>query len=597
MEPAFGLSYSPPKKDIHCGHDEQRTRARAPVHITVETRRSFSPTSTSTSSSTLLCDGEVGPPPCQSFDLCSRVLSVSSSLIDQLVVDDCLLEIFLFATSGWDSDTLFSISQVSKHWRYITLANSSLWTGISVDESSIDYSEEARLRTAPHISAPYRIFPRVGMMLERSVNSPISVKIDISITRSGQSVFHPLAVYLANLLSPHRGRIIFFQTKSASWTHHTTLAKVFTGDSFPVLRSLLIECPYKSRQEFQSLFPQTVRSDKLALTPLMDAEDSVTPTFPNLRELSFFGTVCDWFKYPGRNLSTIVLAKIPCNARPSIAQLCSILAMSKDTLTVLQIHGSLPYSDRENGVVDVELPHLETLSLAYTMPCELVIFLDHVRVPALKTLAIENLHTTQPIGAGAEMEYEDTLAAFEIMTRRFPLEQIEDLRLAGLMFGPPPELPEVVQSIDLLPTPFQFMQRLPKARVVQFDNAERYLLRAACYPVVGGPAPQRLIVLPELQRVVLTARNHLLGRELRAFLEARLYRWDHRFKVQQWEEMEVSVPQSVKDEFCVHHQMIRAVSRWSRVEFKHATDPEKDDIVEFGAKEMDFDTFCLLTNM
>lgn len=294
---------------------------------------------------------------------------------------------------------------------------------------------------------------------------------------------------------------------------------------------------------------------ELCITPFVDAEDSTTASFPNLREMSFLGTVCDWARYPGRNLTTTTIASIPLKARPSTAQLCSLLAMNKDTLTALQINGALPYDDDGDDIVDVELPRLDTLSLLYTTVCELIVFVDHVRVPALRKLEIENLNPDLPVWPHNVEVHADTMDAFESITRCFPLEQIKDLRLANMRLGPAPiRFPmQGAEGMDHLPAPFQFMQRLRKVDVVRFDNPDRYLLWTASYPLAGRP--QDDVVMPAVQKVVMTAGSHAAAMDVKVCLS---YRWTE--KVRRWPEMELSLPRSAKEEFRLFDEYLDVTS-------------------------------------
>ena len=151
--------------------------------------------------------------------------------------------------------------------------------------------------------------------------------------------------------------------------------------------------------------------------------------------------------------------------------------------------------------------------------------------------------------------------------------------MGGLLLGSPPRLPEgVVATIDLLPAPFQFVQRLQMTQVVQLDDPGRYLLSAACYPAVGRP---HSVVLPNVQTFVLTAGDDDGAMNVRAFLNVR---WG--LQIKPWSEMEISVPASMIQRFRAS-PMCMDMSRWTRVLFKHLVDRAKDQVFEYGSKDMD----------
>lgn len=366
------------------------------------------------------------------------------SAIDNILVDDCLQQIFVFASSQWDSAASLAISQVSRHWRDVALSTPEMWTQVSIDEDSIDYSIPR-----PHVRrrcrTPSIYFPTVTIMLQNSSHYPLDIRINIPAFGTGRSWFRSFYVdLLASVLYPHRARIASFESTSVSWEHHNNLLDTFKGARLPLLRSFIVQCPYAKNQSSALEFPIVPPFKGDCPVPFVESAEF----YPNLKEISFLGTVCDWTKFSGRNLTSITLAGIPCTARPTIQQLRSILSMSKDTLKELKIDGALP-CEASNDDITVEMHQLESLSLSYALPSELSPFAKDIHFPALKNLEIRNL-------CPQVIMYAQTRTAFEDILHYFPLERIQEVKLSGMRFGSE----KVHYGMFTEPEPLELLRRL-----------------------------------------------------------------------------------------------------------------------------------------
>ena len=343
-----------------------------------------------------------------------------------------------------------------------------MWTQIPIDEKSIDQSQSRpAIRRRPRVCpTPWIFFPTVALMLQRSSPYPIDIRIDIPAYGSSRSWFRPFYIdVLASLLYPHRARIANFELTSVSWEHHTLILNIFKGARLPLLRSFTVQCPYAEEQEFSLEFPAVTHFYDVCPVPFGDSKKSAR-FYPSLSEISLLGTFCDWTKFAGRNLTSITLAQIPYNGRPSVKQLRSILAMSKDTLKVLKIDGALPVGEFGDGIA-LEMHQLETLSLFYTIPHELSLFAEHIRVPALKNLEIGNIdHLLTP------SIHTETQTAFKSILRHFPIEKLEEVTLSDMQFGP-----GALYGLLDHAEPLELLRRLGKGlKKMRFEIAEECFL-------------------------------------------------------------------------------------------------------------------------
>ena len=299
-------------------------------------------------------------------------------------------------------------------------------------------------------------------MLRRSSQHPIDLRINIPAYGTGRSWFRSVYIdVLASLLYPHRARIASFEITSVSWEHHSLLLDIFTEARLPLLRSFVVRCLYVKDQEFTLEFPAVTHRQNVCPVPFVDSKTSGR-FYPNLKEIFLLGTFCDWTKFSGCNLTSITLAQIPFNERPTVRQLRSILSTSKDTLKVLKIDGALPSGEYEDGIT-LEMSQIETLSLFYTIPLELSSFATHFRVPALKNLEIVNLD-----GLFVPPVHTETRTAFEKITRHFPIEKLEEVRLSDVRFGP-----GLYHGLLAHAEPLELLRRLGKGlRRMKFEVEE-----------------------------------------------------------------------------------------------------------------------------
>lgn len=358
-------------------------------------------------------------------------------------MDDCLLHTFdLGSGSGWDLATLFAAPQVSRRWRLLAISNGAMWSQISINEKSIHHLEYVRGSGAGP-SGPSTVFPVVALMLQRSRQHTLDIRIRIPEFKA----FHSFHIdILVRLLFPHCTRIARFKAKSVSWKYHGHLLKIFTAESLPLLRSLDIQCPRPSEGGGIELgFPPNFPLRKVNLAPFVNGQAA-----PNIKELCLLRTFCDWAKFASRNLTTLILSDIPFADRPTNVQLRSMLAMSQDTLKMLRIEKALPC--KKGGDVDIlEMPHLETLSIVYTLPHELSVFVDHIRLPALN---IGNVTPCQRPEVQVEL-YRETLAVFKRISRHFPVAKLRSVTLCNVQFGPEASYGLLAHSESL-----EFLRRL-----------------------------------------------------------------------------------------------------------------------------------------
>lgn len=372
------------------------------------------------------------------------VIQPPSAAID-LLVEDCLLQIFSIASSGWDATTLFAISQVCRHWRGLALSIPALWSQIGFG-----------LTDTTSISPNY--IHKADLMFQRSCQYPLYVRVIIP-ADIGQTWF--FNVTLPNILSPHLSRIAMFDLANLSqtWGAHCLLLAMFARQkSLPLLRSFAVRCPHDKDQVFSTAYSIEALYAGTPPVPFVGAENSAV-SHPNLKEVTLDATFCDWTKYSGRNLTTLNLSMIPTFYRPTIAQLRTILTMSKDTLKVLKIAGALPREQRKENVI-IEMGQLESLSLLYTIPYEIAIFTDSIRVPALKNLEIGNLgYLLTPAVPPLihDRFYAQIAYVFRRILGEFPVENLEEVALLNVEFGS-----EVLLGLLAHTEPLELLRRLEK---------------------------------------------------------------------------------------------------------------------------------------
>lgn len=341
-----------------------------------------------------------------------------------------------------------------------------MWTQISLDERSFDRKVRVRLR-GQRPPNPEIVFPAVALMLLRSGKAPIELRINVPDVQYGRPWFTSIHTDLLRcLLLPHVARIASFEFTSSVWKNHAYLLDLFRGERVPLLRSVALSCQFQEDQEFELDFPKFTSFEGESPIPFADASNA-SFLYPSLKELSLLGINCPWRRYAGGNLTKITIARIPFAGRPTAKQLCSLLDMSKDTLKVLEIDGALPYKEVEDNIT-VEMRQLETLKLFYTTPRELSVFVNHIRAPAVKYLEIGNINHDLTPAVDAQTYYADTVTAFERILQNYPVEQILEVTMSDVQFGPG-GLGEMCTRSE----PLEFLRRLEKGvRKMRFKRDE-----------------------------------------------------------------------------------------------------------------------------
>lgn len=427
--------------------------------------------------------------------------------IENTLCDDVLTEIFKSFVNSDDDNTMtnvFKLSQVDSRWRQLALSDSTLWNHITIDEKVINQSIPVRqLAQDASTRANYApsVFPRVALMLERSRTQLITVTIEIPICSLGRLPFNYFhSELLATLLSTHALRIEVFSIDTAYWKHHSLVLSIFRQKSLPNLAELNIKRQYMPMQEFEHRFDQPSLREPPCAVPYarkstLEGDDPQNVLiYPKLRVVTLTGTNHKWNRFFGGNLTCLSIAALPFLARPTVVQLLRMLSSTRNTLECLELAGSLPFlepDDREN-FPPITLRNVTDLTLGYTMPLEVELFVDYFRVPSLLALAIHNLdgrtHDSMPFHEYTQV-CQDTLSAFGSVLRHFPLEQIEDFSLSGAHFGyQPPYLPTEQNAeaghvkLGDLPIPFQLVQRLHSVTSLALENPDRLFLTGMLYP-------------------------------------------------------------------------------------------------------------------
>lgn len=376
------------------------------------------------------------------------------------------------------------------------MSNSTLWSEFGVDKDDIGHSQPVCENADPSA-----VFPRIALMLQRSRQYPLSISVD---TGGKDSLFNAFYIdRLVSLLSPHVPRICCLLTKGASWEHHVAITNILAGKPLPLLEHLHNDHRYSPLQEIIFEIPPVIRSTPSLMRPLMNEEDP-SVACPKLRTLTLTGAFCDWKKmsFSGCKLSELVLGGLPFYSRPTTLDLCELLYTCKDTLEILRITSMPCLRGTLRPIPIVEMPHLVNLAMHYTWCPEICELTNQIRLPKLSILEIVNICANIDTRE-AQHIYDETAAAFASVVRHFPLEQLVQLTMMKVRFGPAPtdlEL-ETVERVEDLPVHFQFFQRLRNVTHVQFRNAGKSWLRAANYHLVGQ-TPKKL-AMPKLQLIVL----------------------------------------------------------------------------------------------
>ncbi|KAF9524899.1 hypothetical protein CPB83DRAFT_885918 [Crepidotus variabilis] len=314
-----------------------------------------------------------------------------------------------------------TLSSVSRRWRAVALAQSSLWSNLCITPELIEsLSETSDSSSAPTLNATH-IITYLARSRKHTLNilidgrdpdwdfSEQDVGIDFG-TSTYDTLFSSEHMRTAiNLLLPHMNRWKHLSILTDTWAPlHTALSLMnptITHFGAPRLRSLsLMRCnDYVSySRRFQ---PQQLR-DLGFLKPSGSAATGKArgDLLPQLKHLSLRGVHVDWdsladiIQASRSGLSTFELASHSKDVRPSMSQFHKILQSTPD-LQTLSVIGTGPEgpgseTDSAHNYEPVHLPQLRDVTVGYrteTGGRSLLHFLD---APNVTSFVLED--TTYP---------------------------------------------------------------------------------------------------------------------------------------------------------------------------------------------------------
>lgn len=314
---------------------------------------------------------------------------------------DILFSIFALGTSCDEHGGNFPVivSQVCRFWRKLALQNPLLWTKIRIGCS--------KLPPMGPLTGP--LLPRASSFVIRSGQCPLDIKLNFSVVHSRPSLLErDLALYFrlvthasVDLLASVHGRVRSLQVISDTEDITLFLSHKLLPLGMPLLESwtmgrgdpmrcLSVSPPVNPPQRFIEFDTSGQRGGWLGLE---DHLRPITELLPRLRILQFSRTLASWSSWLISGLTSLTINHLPLNQRPPLLQLRYILKMNRDTLEVLELHGSLP----RHWVADlypISLPKLRHLRLGYLIQDEAVVILQNLEMPALQSLSLCDISTT-----------------------------------------------------------------------------------------------------------------------------------------------------------------------------------------------------------
>ncbi|KAK0197750.1 hypothetical protein F5146DRAFT_1218485 [Armillaria mellea] len=456
-------------------------------------------------------------------------------LIDRLCdnVLLCVFEHLISPPAFHDATSPLTLSWINRRWRYLVISSPLLWTQIDLDEHSFSFSRHARSYA--------EVFPVVALYLERSQSCAIDIMINFDVLGDFLAPLEgdehlPFTFDHANLLGlalvENARRIRTLQIICPSWMVQQYILQHFRSVPMPILQGFNLEYRFHILQSLvetyhrkTALFPCDTLS-LFSLGGMVDPDNreslrcSGSSLYPNLRDVELQGAHYKWGRFCATNLSSLSISYIPWDHRPTHKELRDILSGSP-TLCSLSISGALPCTGTR---VDLSLPQLSSLSLGFTGPDEVSVFVAGFNTPSLKKLELHYTIPTLPREAlpvdSEAVLYAKTAEAFNHMIEYLPLQQLLCLSIRSVRFSREESIVATTSEVDKglvkdceLPAVLRFIQRLKALTSLHLVNPDPDLLLSLLFPQLSS-SPKGAedtgynpLVVPRLRRLSITTKE------------------------------------------------------------------------------------------
>ncbi|KAK0448464.1 uncharacterized protein EV420DRAFT_1711792 [Desarmillaria tabescens] len=344
--------------------------------------------------------------------------------INQLPLE-LLQSIFELASlSPVDPATPWRLLLVCKFWRVIVTSFPLLWTNIAIGNGSPNPDGFVDMGARS-------IFPVLMSYLRFSSLLPVNISVSIrGMPRHHSPLTRAHAGVLSHILRRLSHRIRTMTFTFDSWEFYGLLTEGLTHVQMPVLIQWTAEYVNGPLVIFNEGFCAKnldCRFESTVLTAGTGRPHELVSRgialYPNLWYLHLTSTPMSWDMFCPPNLIELHIHDLPPRYRPDAIQLAQILELSRDTLQILELSGSI--------FQDSALENVHTLKLGFSLAEELGGLFPELKVPALRSLEVNNLDRKSTWFDLA------VTPAFQALAMFLPLHQLKHLRLDCITFHLP----------------------------------------------------------------------------------------------------------------------------------------------------------------
>lgn len=350
------------------------------------------------------------------------------------------------------------VSHVCKTWRDLALNTSRLWTTIA-------YKGHPKFVKMPLVrenkKKPPEYYPLICLFLARSEERPITIHLDLRNPDHDYSVVeadvtgkgHPID-NLLNVLTSHASRIKTLTFVSNSWIdviqvlrYHLYSLKMPNLEHFELTRAHLGQA-FRPTFEPHSLltrvpFPVQPNggAQRSQLTPGVVKQDK----WPKVKHVALVGVPLAWQLWSFYGLTSLRLNYLAGDALLSAKNMRHVFRSVAPALKHLEIHGSSPEVNDGDMYDQVELPHLQTLSIGFSRTKQVTWLIKSLLTPSLTSLEIVDIfqcyfqycrHMEGAEPRGDASTRDATQLCSEMLEHMpFPLDKIKHLTLRYLTLG------------------------------------------------------------------------------------------------------------------------------------------------------------------
>ncbi|KAG6864042.1 hypothetical protein C0991_000705 [Blastosporella zonata] len=338
-------------------------------------------------------------------------------------------------------DTSYYIVRFAKtcrYWHTCIMNHGAFWSTICVIET---------LETST--ASIERNIERTKTCLQRSKLCPLTIYISIQShnQHAGEengfsdniSAFRSQLKELSKALRPYADRIVSFDLIVDEYHSTACILCALVGVPMPLLNKWVAVNTFEEMFALEDTDPE---DEELFSHPIFAQSDtklvSEESLHPELRVVSLNSIPLSWSQFSLRKLTTLEITMLPDAWRPSAFTLGEILRTSADSLESITLLAALS-SEKSCIRQTIMMPRLHSMVLGFVNTSELIPFLNGIEVPNLKMLVLNDIRRRilHPTDRFIDNGFDHGIVnLFNVMIRRFPIGQLQNLILRHIAFCP-----------------------------------------------------------------------------------------------------------------------------------------------------------------